>query len=326
MPTPPIVQMLPPRGKLRSAGVVLLIFCMVSSISSCEPTKKKEERTEPWRRGEARKQENPRKAAVFHIQPGQRLKFELPTRRTKPGGTLGGLSGDMHLDLDALESSSGEIVVDLNQLEVSDPPAVQKDKSKKQPAPKVNSGSGTSTENGGAIRSEFDFTGRNWSEEARRWLNLGAKVPEEIRVRSSRARYKFQSFRELSRSIAKTGVRTSPSGHPEGEVREVQATAVGELSLGSLSVHREVPLLLRFFYPAALPSAQGRIGTASSDDAGPEKIEVHLRGSFDIPLKEYGIEPRDEAGHTESGKQQLIGAAVGSTVRLSGELTLTPHL
>jgi hypothetical protein len=278
---------------------LFFLFSLPTLLFSCRDDKKAkvDAPTEPWRKDES-PDKKPKKPTVYQIESGQTLEFDLPTRRSKPGGTLREPRGGLRLDLEALESGAGEIVIDLNQLEFSAPPVESKTKlAKETKTPPIE---------------EKNFEGMNWTVEAKRWLGLGARVAPQDRQRAARARFSFGSFREVSHVSARSGIKKHSSDAFAGEVREVRAIAMGELSVGDLVVQREVQLLLRFFFSDSDPP-----------DSAPNSMEVHLREPLGIPLEEYRIAPKDDEGHLDSEKLTHTGTVVGSTVRIMGDLRLS---
>lgn len=272
--------------------------------SGCDKKKPDEtpEPTVPWKKEERPGKGSERQLAVFEIAPNQSLEFDLPTRRSKPGGKLWGISGNLNIDLQKLEASSGELAVDLRRLEFVVPPL--KPAAKKKAAKDVDEP---------RARGIEDWDSIDWSGEARRWLYLGSKVSAAERDRAALARFTIHSLRDLSHPGASSGARLSSKSAEGLEIRQVRVTAIGELSWRGLSVHREVPLVLRFQFESPL-----------SDGSTPVALEVGLHGNLLVPLAEYEIEPRDEAGHSQSNEQKLIGQVVGSNTRIRGELQLVP--
>jgi hypothetical protein len=143
------------------------------------------------------------------------------------------------------------------------------------------------------------------TESALNWLGLGEEVKPDDQNKNRSAVFEFHSLRELSHSSAHTGALRTGEGATQ--VRQVYATAEGELSIRGLSVERQLPLLLRFFYPEK-----------SSAHSVPTSIEVGLRPNMRVPLEEYEIEPRGPSGSTLSEQLRLLGRSVGSSADVRG--------
>jgi hypothetical protein len=235
--------------------------------------------------------------AIYRVAPGQSLQFDLPTRRAKPGGKLGGLSGSLHIDLHKLEASTGKLEVDFREIKITEPPLKPTTKKAQQDAP--------------FARAVAEWESLDFRAEALRWLSLGSKVSVEERERATTATFTIESLRDLSHPSPSAGAFLKSKSGGGFDVRQVRVHAIGELSWRGLSVHREVPLLLRFQFKSP-----------PSDGDAPVGLEVGIHGSFLVPLAEYGIEPRDEAGHSESEERALIGQEVGSNARIRGEVRL----
>jgi hypothetical protein len=254
--------------------------------------------TVPWKKEERPSAKNERPVASYRVAAGQSLQFDLPTRRSKPGGKLGGLSGILHIDLHKLEASTGKLEVDLREIRITEPPLKPTTKKKAaQDDPTV------------PFLAEWESV--DFRAEALRWLSLGSEVSADERQRAATATFNIKSLRDLSHPSPSAGAFLKSKSGGGFDVRQVRVHAIGELSWRGLSVHREVPLLLRFQFKSPL-----------SDGDAPVGLEVGIHGSFLIPLSEYGIEPRDEAGHSESEARALIGREVGSNARIRGEVRL----
>lgn len=253
--------------------------------------------TVPWKKEERPGAKDERPVATYRVTPGQSLQFDLPTRGAKPGGKLGGLAGSLSIDLHKLEASTGKLEVDLRELQITAPPLKPTTKKKATQEDPVAAAL--------AERESLDFRA-----EALRWLSLGSEVSAEERQRAATATFTIESLRDLSHPNPSAGalLKSQSAGF---EVRQVRVDAIGELSWRGLSVHREVPLLLRFQFKS--PPSEGE---------APRGLEVAIQGNFLVPLSEYGIEPRDEAGHSESEERSLVGQVVGSSARIRGEVTL----
>ncbi len=268
-------------------------------LAGCEQdASKKEVPTEPWRRDDA---PDPKKGTAarqrYVVAADSTLSFSLPTKRTKPQGTLHAISGHLVLDPAQLQFVSGEIHVDFSQ--------VQMDESVRPPEQSGPESSWTISP-----RLAQDLAASSWTTQARNWLGLGKDVAQSKRFPT--AKFVIESARDLSHPRADAGAMRRPSeGSSYKSVRVVDGTVVGTLSLNHLSVARTVGVRLLFFYDE---------GTVSRETQ-PNAIEVHLRGNLGVLLSEYEIGPRDAAGHELSELSAVLGHWVGDTALVSGQLT-----
>ena len=275
--------------------VAFLSFFLLGS-TGCE--RKKEttiERTEPWRRD----QENGEEAQVDYVEyvamPGLSLSFKVPTRRTKPEGKLHGIRAKIRLDPGQLQFVEGQIEIDLAQIEMNDGvPLPKPARSSSELDPEL----------------EKTLLSSTWTQQAKNWLGI---VHEgKIDADASLATFKIESARDLSHPRADAGAvrEVDSQGSRHRHARQVNATAVGSLTMRHISVARSVPVRVVFFYD------DEQVTRSSVPDA----MEIELRGPFSVPLSEYEIEPRDGAGNTLSRLVPVVSRFVGSTVLLSGTL------
>lgn len=275
------------------------LLIALALLSGCE---KREEKapapTEPWRKDEGKPKERT-PFLSYRLTAGQKLHFQLPGKKAKPEGRISLSAGSLRFDPDALETASGEIEIDLSSLEVTEnvqhSPA-QKDTRKE-------------SETADETIAPFTFD----SAELLRWMNLGEKVPDPLRERHALSKFVFRSARDLSQPAAHLGGRTMMDKESPAETRKVYLTSVGELSLGPYSVHRELPLTVEFHF-----------SEAPSRGSPPDQVDVTLRGSVRVPLSEYQISPRDDAGRVMTDRLSLLGSLIGSSALVSGKVTFLP--
>ncbi len=283
----------------RAAFILSTLLLSLPLISCDKKEPAQPEPTEPWLKDE-RKEQAPAARVEFRVSPASSLGLALPTKRTKPAGTLRGLSGSVHLDLDQLQFVSGSVSVDLRQLaldEQAQPPDQSKVlKSRRKIGPEL----------------EAELLAVPWTTQAKRWLGLGEKVADQ--EHNAKAVFTIESARDLSHPRANAGaVRKVDEAHQEfKQVRLVDATVVGTLTLRRLSVTRTIPVRLLFFYRES----------EINRDTVPELIEVRLRGKLAIPLLEYEVKPRDEAGHVIAEHLRLLDYWVNDTARITGSVQL----
>lgn len=174
-------------------------------------------REEPWLRDEGPDPVR-RIDRRLHLAPaaGQWLRFELGGKAQRVAGRVPVAGGRVRVDPDALEHVRGEILFDLDHLEVQD--------------------------DTGEVDPEA-------SAEARRWLGLGARVERSVRARRARASFRVESARALSARAAfrGEGQRGAEQGAPF--VTRVRATVSGDLSLLGVEVLHSMRAELDFTFP-----------------------------------------------------------------------------
>lgn len=251
--------------------------------------------SEPWRR------EDDEKAHVtsflhYEMMSGQALAFRLASKKASAEGLLPITGGSLTLDPGALETARGELAIDVGALSVKNeihhrPPADDFPEGTEEPPPPPE---------------DFHFN----TVELKRWFGLGAEVSPEARKRNESAKFLFTSARGLSQPSAHLGGRTTGPGESSSEIRKVYVTAVGELTVGPFTVHREIPVTAEFHF-----------SEPASRSSHPTQVEVTLRGAVAVPLSEYEIAPRDEAGRVRTDLLGLVGPVIGSSALISGKVT-----
>lgn len=276
---------LPFRSHVAPLAVLIGLAILPTSLA-CEQKREETAPTKPWLKDEVERESV--KAAVrtrFEVTPASSLSISLPARRSRPTGRLKGISGYVDINMSDLAQTSGQIHFLLPSLEMDNLPAPEK----------------TDVEPlRGATQLYTDATA-----EALRWLGLGTKVPAKLREEHASAVFEFDSLRALSHSSARQG---APRSSPSGSMRQVFATAEGELSLRGFSVSRSFATTLEFHFPTA-------------DAELPDSLVVTLRAGAVIPLSEYQIAPRAPDGTLDTGKTSLLGNLVGNQVHVTGTLS-----
>jgi len=273
---------LPSFSALRGSPRLLLLLAVVATCACEEASETTAVRTEPWKKEQALKVGADRqKTSKFRLASAQKLDFELKARKNKSSGTLSGIQGELNLDLKKLDSVSGSVSVDLRELTFN-------------------------IEGRPSSEKETSPPDANWNDEALLWLGLGSKVKERNKEGNYRATFRFRSADQLSHPSARSGAsRKRPDGAP-GNARQVYATAIGDLSLGGLSVHRKIPVTLLFIY--------------DEQSASPSRLRVTIRRALRVPLAEYEIRPRDRRGNIVTEKLKLLGTHIGTTAKVTGSL------
>lgn len=296
-----VIANFPPtfRRAPRAPWLVVLGLAVCAATLGCKEEKPQEpERTEPWRKDDTEQGERALEALTrFRIDPGQHLEFSVPTRKTKPTGSLAGITGEVDVALRHLPLTSGTLRIDLNELAMDAPAPTKKSPpsaSSPSPAP-----------------FEPPVTAEDATRLAKNWLGLGKDVTAEERTKNRSAVFEIQSLRALSHVTPHTGaLRKSEGGE---QTRQVLATAEGELSLRGYTVARQIEVTLLFHYSGA--AAPGVV---------PRAVEVSLRPTLRVPLAEYRVEPRDESGNVLSEQLDLVGKIIGSQATITGKVQLSP--
>lgn len=281
---------------------VLLISSAFAVFSCDRPKTEEPARTEPWQKeSDQIPTTQAAKKHEFQVAPGQLLQFELPGRSARPEGAIGGISGSILVDLNALQFVSGELYFDLDELRV---------------VPESTRPSAKKKKDTGTAQLHFGYDG---TQLARQWLGLGAQVPQ--REENRRASFVIESARHLSHPHAYAGaLRKREDGAP-GEARQVYLSAVGQLKMRGLSVERLISLSAVFYFPESTE----REGPGRKNSV-PDKITVSLRGETHVPLAEYEISPRDAAGHVITEQLDLLGPVIGSVAKMSGTIEFLPQV
>ena len=176
----------------RSAVFWLLVLAIGGCSKKVEPPR----RTEPWLA-------NPSASAGvdassgplrFDVLAESHVRFSVPTRRAKVGGTVPLASGKLELDPRDLSRSKASLTFDLTRLSISPD----------------------------SLPHDLELGGSEPTALALQWLELGAEVSSERRQQYSQARFELSALEDV------TGALDLGSSKPSARVT---ATAVGSLLL-----------------------------------------------------------------------------------------------
>ena len=172
---------------MKRAVVVAALFALACS-KKVEPPR----RTEPWLANPSTStsisSSAPRR---FHFASESLIRFSLPSRKARAGGSAPLAGGELLLEPQQLERSRASIEVDLTKLTLDE----------------------------STLPEGADLGGRAASELMLEWLELGADVPSEKREQFTKARFELTSIENLS----------VPALLLEPRQKRVRATAVGTL-------------------------------------------------------------------------------------------------
>lgn len=221
---------------------------------------------------------------TYRIQPGSILQVTLPAKEARPAGTFRIVRGTLELDLLDLGRSRGTVEVDLGSV---------------------------------LMQGENERLERQYTAQARDWLNLGASRPDAELERSRFARFVVSGIAELSHEAPHLGRRLPPADTQDddsgGERRRVTARVDGELEANGFRVERSAAVQLDFHYEA--PATPG---------LPPTEIRASSRSPLSIPLAEHEIEPRDTHGRLVAADLDLLGRLVGRKARVAFQLVAVP--
>lgn len=215
----------------------------------------------------------------YHLTDASRVEFTLPTRGHSPSGELGGIMGQLDVDVLRLADTRGHVRFDLSTLRMH--------------------GSGDS----GATA---------WTRRALCWLGLGSQAPGRDSPELRTAEFEIDEITDLSAAAAHDGKRvesrrgaskTSPS-LAEPEVRAVTLVAIGNLRIRRVEVQIAARVEARFHYPG--PALSG---------VPPDRITLESISSVPISLAAHDIQPRDEHGTPLSKDLPMLGREVGREAR-----------
>lgn len=283
----------------RSRWVISLLASLLL-LTACRKEKEEEQPTEPWPAPAAQSAEEPPSApstnegeapsgprTSYRFVEGSLLQVSLPAKEAKPTGTFRIVRGTLEVDLVDLQRTRGTLEVDLGSVLMD--------------APKHE--------------AERDYT-----TQARQWLNLGASRTDSELERARFARFVIGSIDGLSHPAPHLGRRLPPERAAqdapeanEGERRRVTGTAHGELELNGLRVRRSASVVVDFHYPAK--------ATAGFP---PTRITVSSARPVSVPLAEHEIQPRDAHGRLLSAELDRLGRVVGRTALVTFQLAAVP--
>jgi hypothetical protein len=172
----------------------LLALLLLASPGGCAKKEEPPRRTEPWlaspSASSAVDSAAPRR---FRFASESRVRFSLPTRKSRPGGSVAIAFGELLLDQRQLERSRATVEVDLTQLTVDE----------------------------STLPADAELGGRSATSIALDWLELGSDVAGEKREQFAKARFELVSVENPSK----------PGLELEGRSNRVRATVVGTLLL-----------------------------------------------------------------------------------------------
>jgi hypothetical protein len=177
---------------LKRAAFLLFLLLGNGCSKKVEPPR----RTEPWLANPSASAgvDSPSGPLRFDVLAESVVRFSVPTRRAKIGGSVPLASGNLELDVRDLSRSKASLTFDLTRLSVA----------------------------ADSLPRELDLGGAEPNALALQWLELGAEVPSERRQQFSQARFELSALEDV------TGNLELGSSKPSARVT---ATAVGSLLL-----------------------------------------------------------------------------------------------
>jgi hypothetical protein len=167
---------------------------LVLALLAVACTKKEEapRRTAPWLANPSASSGviGPAAPRIFRFADASSIRFSLPTRASRPAGSVSIASGELRLDPRDLEHTRGKVEVDLTTLRIDD----------------------------ASLPESADLGGSSGRAIAQNWLELGPDVPADKREQFARARFELLSVENLSSPTldltagAKSKVRASAVG------------------------------------------------------------------------------------------------------------------
>jgi hypothetical protein len=152
------------------------------------------------------------------------------------------------------------------------------------------------------------------TDHAHNWLQVGNVATADEKRANQFVVFAIRSIDALGPSdVAKVAVETQ-----NGEdVRKVTLTAHGELLLHGHKVNKDVPLEVRFYWPAG-----GK--PQSVTGSPPVRVVVATKAPLVVTLGEHAVEPRDPGGKALQWTTSLI-SKVAKTAEVTFELTAKPN-
>lgn len=145
------------------------------------------------------------------------------------------------------------------------------------------------------------------TKHARTWLEavVDGKTNEEMRW----AEFAIRSVDGLSATDVATVAPRTAGGE---DLREITATAHGELRIHGHTVTRDAPVQVILHYP-----------TGAAADSRPTRLEIKSTQPLHVVLKDHDVHPRDPAGTALAWTTQLI-SKVAETADVSVDLGAAP--
>jgi hypothetical protein len=206
----------------------LLLAAVLLGVA-CSKKEEPPRRTAPWRAQPSASASAPTEIGPLHFRvlPESSVRFSVPTRRARPGGSLALLDGRIDLDPRDLSRTKASLDFDLTRL------AVDAD----------------------SLPQEAELAGGDPRVLALQWLELGSDVPAERREQFAKARFELSAVEDVSGPLdldaSKSGARTS-------------ATAVGSLLLHGFRAPVRTRVQLQA-HPPTEPGAPRRLTIRSLD-------------------------------------------------------------
>lgn len=210
---------------MRQAFLLAAVLLGVACSKKEEPPR----RTAPWRAQPSASVNATTETGPLHFRvlPESSIRFSVPTRRARPGGSLALLDGRIDLDPRDLSRTKASLDFDLTSLAVD----------------------------AGSLPQEAELAGGDPRVLALQWLELGSDVPAERREQFAKARFELSAVEDASGPLdleaSKSGARTS-------------ATAVGSLLLHGFRAPVRTRVQLQV-HPPAEPGAPRRLTIRSLD-------------------------------------------------------------
>jgi hypothetical protein len=228
------------------AQLLVLLALVLSCSKKVEPPR----RTEPWLASPSQTAADSGLAPrSFDFASESVVRFSLPTRKSRPAGSVAVTSGKLQLHPRDLERSRCSIEVDLTKLSVDE----------------------------SSLPEGADLEGRSASEHAQLWLELGPEVPSDKREQFARARFELVSIENLS--------STSLDFAPRAKSR-VRATVIGTLLIHGFRAPVRAEVVLEPLAPTESGAPRLSIRSASPLvlPLGPHDIAARSASGIADPL------------------------------------------
>jgi hypothetical protein len=209
----------------------------------------------------------------YDIDPASKTSIDMPGLKEHIMADTTGAAGKLDVDLKHLSNTRGEVKVDLTTLSTH----------------------------------TFDDADKNAAQtgHARNWLQVGeASTPEE----KTANRYTVFAIRSVDKVSAEDVSKVAPTKVGNEDVRTVTATVHGEFLLHGHKANKDVPVEVRFHYPAGAKA-----------DSDPTRIDIKSTSPLTVALKEHDVHPRDNFGKLTAWTTRLV-SKVAETAAVSLDL------
>lgn len=236
-------------------------------LLGCSKPEEKPRRTEPWlASASASATASPGALPLrYEVLAESRVRFTLPGRRAKPSGSVPVVSGRLQLDALDLTRSSARLELDLTQLQLD----------------------------ADSLPADAERGGASPAEQALRWLELGAEVPEQRRRQYGRAVFELSAVEGQPEPLELTAFE-----------RSARLTAVGGLLLHGF----RAPLRVRV---AVQPQRT---------EGGPPRLSIRSLEPAVVSLVAHDVVARNAAGVAEPTVSERAFQAIGKSARVEFEL------